>query len=915
MLELKVKILKTELKLVSQPEVFTEGLKNYAKVVFEFGPDWDGLGKTATFKRVLDQHAVTVNIANNECIIPYEVFAYPQVELSVRGADSSTAITSSILRFDVRRNLDDGAEPQPSTPNIYDQILEASQAAEDKANKVYEDSQAGKFDSTIEIGSVLTGTPGSKASVKNSGTKKNAILDFVIPRGVPGSGSGVSGDYLPTSGGTLTGNIAIDTGTTEPNVILKRTVDGSACELATRIDSEAKAGLRYKVSGSTVNELILEQTKTRLRKPLDMASGGVPTSGTTGQVLTKTASGHEWKDIVQAQSGKAVILDPETETPAVLDIAGGGTGADTAKEAQFNLLADMNTAKDEVTDANSLVMAYNGSTANNGAVYKASMGDVRAWIDKNEEPNNLRTTKSGSIVQFNAAKNAFIERGIVEGKTRQNLWVNQSGTNSGVTVVSNKDGSIAIEGTNVSSSSTYFNKRVYSLKPNTTYTLSSDKSPEGFNFSVREDNSSGEPIIGHSINSSSELSVSFTTKSNMASALLYIGVEAGASVSGTYRIMLNEGDTAEPWCPPGLNSVSKLELNVSAKNILKPLSTLKQTTTNGITFTPQDDGGIKVKGTSSGTAYYNLDFSSSSTSATLDAMPFVGKTIAINKGANSDVNFVVGVYVDSTKSSTIANTAENKLTGIVPDNAIKFRSYLSVPSGKTVNTILYPQIELGSVATEYEKPQLTTKTIDLNANELCSLPDGTRDELNFVSCKLNKNCKVIVLDGSDDEQFSITGNSGLERFNYTNERIYSNASSTTEIPTNIRCDKLPVDTPSNTWFGRNDMRVSYTGASGVHILCFVVKSCSTVEEFRQWLSDNPLTIVAQLAEPETIQLDPVDIPMLPSDVSNVWLTSNIDAEGEFTANRSTANPEIVIDALWPYISAKIESVYGLNNTQ
>lgn len=47
---------------------------------------------------------------------------------------------------------------------------------------------------TIRIGNVYTGAPGTKASVSNSGTSTNAVLDFTIPRGNPGADGGVTVD-------------------------------------------------------------------------------------------------------------------------------------------------------------------------------------------------------------------------------------------------------------------------------------------------------------------------------------------------------------------------------------------------------------------------------------------------------------------------------------------------------------------------------------------------------------------------------------------------------------------------------------------------------------------------------------------------------------------------------------------------
>lgn len=49
---------------------------------------------------------------------------------------------------------------------------------------------------TISIGSVTTGEPGTQASVSNSGTNTNAVLNFVIPRGNTGA-TGATGPQGP----------------------------------------------------------------------------------------------------------------------------------------------------------------------------------------------------------------------------------------------------------------------------------------------------------------------------------------------------------------------------------------------------------------------------------------------------------------------------------------------------------------------------------------------------------------------------------------------------------------------------------------------------------------------------------------------------------------------------------------------
>lgn len=64
---------------------------------------------------------------------------------------------------------------------------------------------------TIKVGTVTTGAAGTAATVTNSGTASAAVLNFTIPQGAKGDkgeqGSGATGNYLPLTGGTVTGGI------------------------------------------------------------------------------------------------------------------------------------------------------------------------------------------------------------------------------------------------------------------------------------------------------------------------------------------------------------------------------------------------------------------------------------------------------------------------------------------------------------------------------------------------------------------------------------------------------------------------------------------------------------------------------------------------------------------------------------
>lgn len=63
----------------------------------------------------------------------------------------------------------------------------AANDANDAKNELIDAANDGKFSATIDVGMTETIDAGKPAAVKNSGTKKNAIIDFQIPRGQQGA--------------------------------------------------------------------------------------------------------------------------------------------------------------------------------------------------------------------------------------------------------------------------------------------------------------------------------------------------------------------------------------------------------------------------------------------------------------------------------------------------------------------------------------------------------------------------------------------------------------------------------------------------------------------------------------------------------------------------------------------------------
>lgn len=155
------------------------------------------------------------------------------------------------------------------------------------------------------------------------------------------------------------------------------------------------------------------------------------------------------------------------------------------------------------------------------------------------------------------------------GNTAQNLWANPSGTSKGVTVTSNADGSMTISGATSDNHTGINTTNLYILKPNTTYTVSCDKKIDAVVgascFTITEHDSDGSQLVYHDFaysDGSKPTTVTFTTQSNAAYYRFRLYAAGNTTISGTYRVMLNEGSQALPWCPPGINIIDDISICV-----------------------------------------------------------------------------------------------------------------------------------------------------------------------------------------------------------------------------------------------------------------------------------------------------------------------------------------------------------------
>lgn len=506
---------------------------------------------------------------------------------------------------------------------------------------------------------------------------------------------------------------------------------------------------------------------------------------------------------------------------------------------------------------------------------------ITATVEENFEKSVLVKEADGGVVDCGDTAGMPLAGLTVYGQTRQNLWVNPVFENTkGLTASSNSNGSITISGTVTDVRYAVNTSSIYTLKPNTEYTLSIDKkvadsySPTGvgacFYITLRDE--SGKYLKDIIVGYGSVLTRTFTTPSNLGKAACCFIAYNGTTISGTYRVMLNEGSEPEPWCPPGLNGVDELSVVCAGKNLLARMGPSLPYTTAGITFSDNGDGGIRVSGTATRAAYYNFYNLASLKASHITSGTYVASLVG---GIKNSLNLSVGYFNDEIGADYTPWLATN-ITGVSNtgsiDRPVYIRAFISVASGVTVNTVVYPQLELGSTATEYEPPNVNTVPIPLLGNKISSLPDGTRDELvvdaggNVV---LIKNTASIVTSTSN----GVNGTPYDEGRDYWRCDIIHGSMMIpgTQDFSNGYCDKFDVD--KNAQNGTISILASALSIGQVSV--FVPKDISSTASAAKTLVEGqrPFELVYTPNAVKTLPLGTVDLPALPEQNAHLWIST------------------------------------------
>lgn len=152
------------------------------------------------------------------------------------------------------------------------------------------------------------------------------------------------------------------------------------------------------------------------------------------------------------------------------------------------------------------------------------------------------------------------------------------------------------------------------------------------------------------------------------------------------NIQLEEGSTATTYEPYEYLGPKTIKMSSNSKNLIPyPYATASKTI-SGVTFTVQEDGGIKVEGTPNKPVSM---FYISTPANTISALK-IGNTYTLSGYRSGSGATLFYKNTEVSDSYTFTCDAQNPLIGI------------KVVQGTTADALFYPQLEEGSVATNYE---------------------------------------------------------------------------------------------------------------------------------------------------------------------------------------------------------------------
>lgn len=297
----------------------------------------------------------------------------------------------------------------------------------------------------------------------------------------------------------------------------------------------------------------------------------------------------------------------------------------------------------------------------------------------------------------------------------------------------------------------------------------------------------------------------------------YAGAQRIASITA-YGETPQGGTTEAPVALTGVDSV-----HVCGRNLLPPRKT--GGVMNGITFTVNGDGSITLSGTATNRAV--IYFVNTYRKIVLSKGIY---TIGVRSVIPDGCSVSLGHYTEQHYAGSILRltAGEASKSFQVSDITGYLEGFFEILSGTTVNTTIYPMLNLGESPLPYEPYQgsVTPLPIPRPLRRVGDVKDKCVTRVKSVYDKR------VVLDGS-------------ENWLIANGVFYSEGTVTDNALTMAACDRYKFHITDNGTSGvTTDKTFAFNIATPERIM-IRDDNYTSIEEFKAHLTDNPLTVYYQ----------------------------------------------------------------------
>ena len=348
---------------------------------------------------------------------------------------------------------------------------------------------------------------------------------------------------------------------------------------------------------------------------------------------------------------------------------------------------------------------------------------------------------------------------------------------------------------------------------------------------------------------SSILNISGTqgTKINIPSSYNVSYMRVILQKSGATTITADEVENIKPMIVKGSTKIDFEPYNsIVAKSNGKNLFKTTPINSGGMTVKMDKNGILTINGTAirswaDVTARFNIE------------LPIDTYAFSIDRPISLPMRFK-GAYDDGTIVEYEIPAGSTYIIKTIPKKIKTLYVFIfGLSAGVKVENLSFGiQIEEGTMATEYEPYQESKLTFNLNTEQLCSITD-VADELNIDLSNGNynktENITKVVLDGSEEGwEYNST-------YKYFRCPTYNYGEA---IPLDLKgtqkCNYFQIIEDWATFRDNINKNSIFRINNEGYKICIRNTTYTTVEEFKQWLSENPVEVYYQLETPITTQL-------------------------------------------------------------